>query len=92
MIAVWSSLVNLPVAARFGRRSCVIYALVDPREPSVWRYIGHSFRPECRRFEHMHQSRLMLRGATGKEQWIRNLSSVGLPPSVVVLEDGYPPS
>jgi hypothetical protein len=90
MIAVWSSLVNLPVGARFGQRSCIIYALVDPREPSVWRYIGRSFRPECRRFEHMHQSRLMRRSATGKERWIRNLSSVGLLPSVVVLEAGIP--
>src|SRR5437660_3390604 len=88
MTAAWSSLVKLPAAARFGRRSCTIYALVDPRRPSVWRYIGRSFRPESRRLQHMHQSRRVWRAATGKERWMTALSSAGLLPSVIVLEDG----
>jgi hypothetical protein len=88
MIAVWSSLVNLPVAARFGHRSCNIYALVDPRKPSVWRYIGRSFDAGSRRFEHMYQSGLERRGATGKERWISDLSAARLLPTLVVLEDG----
>jgi hypothetical protein len=87
MIAVLSSLVKLPVAARFGRRSCTIYALVDPRNPLAWRYIGRSFRPQCRRFQHTYQSRRMLRGVTAKERWIRSLLSAGLLPSAIVLED-----
>jgi hypothetical protein len=88
MIAIWSSLVKLPATARFGHRSCTIYALVDPREPAVWRYIGRSFRPQCRRFQHMHQTKRVRRGATAKERWIRNLFSAGLLPSAVVLEGG----
>ncbi|MEY9999117.1 hypothetical protein ABIA18_000915 [Sinorhizobium fredii] len=87
MTTVWSSLVRLPAAvARFGHRGCMIYALVDPREPSVWRYIGRSFHPERRRSEHIHQSRGVQHGAAGKELWIRNLSLIGLLPSMVVLE------
>src|SRR3569833_2024930 len=88
MIAFWSSLVKLPAVARFGRRSCTVYALVDPREPSVWRYIGRSFHPESRRLQHLHQSRRLRQGATRKERWIRELSSAGLLPSAVVLEGG----
>lgn len=88
MIAVLSSLIKLPAAARFGRRSCTIYALVDPREPSVWRYIGRSFRPQCRRLQHTHQSRRVLRGITAKERWIKSLLSAGLLPSALILEDG----
>src|SRR5438874_4443677 len=90
MVTLWSSLVKLPAVARFGRRGCTIYALVDPREPSVWHYIGRSFRPKSRRFQHMHQSRRLRRGATEKERWIRELSSAGLLPSAVVLEEGIP--
>ena len=90
MFAVLSSLVKLPPAVRFGRRSCTIYALVDPREPSVWRYIGRSFRPEGRRFQHMRQSMRVRRGATEKERWIKNLLQAGLLPSAVTLEGGIP--
>ena len=90
MIEVWTSLVKLPAAPRFGCRSCTIYALVDPRAPTVWHYIGRSFRPENRRFQHMHQSVGPRRGATEKELWIRDLSSAGLRPSTVVLEGGIP--
>jgi hypothetical protein len=90
MIGVWSSLVKLPAGVQFGHRSCTIYALVDPREPSVWRYIGRSFRPERRRFQHVHQSRRSRPGATGVERWIRKLSCVGLLPCTVVLECGIP--
>jgi hypothetical protein len=90
MIGVWSSLVKLPAVDQFGRRSCTIYALIDPREPSIWRYIGRSFRPDRRRFQHMHQSRCVPHSTTQKARWIRRLSSAGLPPSVLVLESGIP--
>lgn len=88
MTAVVTSLVTFPAGGQLGRRTCVIYALVDPREPSVWRYIGRTFRPEDRRFQHMHQSMRAQRGATGKERWIRNLASAGLRPSAVILDSG----
>jgi hypothetical protein len=66
-------------------RRCSIYALVDPREPEHWRYIGRSFHPPSRRAQHV--GGRLTRGATYKEAWIAQLLSAKVRPCVIVLEE-----
>jgi hypothetical protein len=70
-----------------GVRHCSIYALVDPRQPEVWRYVGRSFQPRSRRVQHARRPSRAARGATHKELWIAQLLSEHIRPSVIVLED-----
>lgn len=69
-----------------------IYALADPRNPGVWRYIGRSFRPVVRRTQHVGASRRLRQGATAKERWIADLVSNGLHPRIIVLERDVQPN
>lgn len=66
--------------------SC-IYALVDPRDHSV-RYVGKSDNPRVRYFAHLHGPESNLK--TYKANWIRQLKSEGLVPSIVILERVHP--
>lgn len=81
----WSLLIRLP--DRSAIRYCNIYALVDPREPKLWRYIGRSFHPTSRRVQHVRASGDLQRGATYKETWIAQLLSESVQPSVILLEE-----
>src|SRR5262245_58606806 len=67
-------------------RHCTIYALVDPRLPNVWRYVGRSFHPTSRRFQHARRPTSPAPGATCNELWIAQLRSENLLPSVIILE------
>jgi hypothetical protein len=69
-----------------------IYALADPRKPTVWRYVGQSFHPVARRIQHVRAARRLRQGATAKERWIADLASNGLHPRVIVLERDIPPN
>ena len=67
-------------------RYCSIYALVDPREPGVWRYIGRSFHPMSRRVQHARNGSHLERGFTYKEAWIAQLLLKRVQPCVLLLE------
>ncbi len=69
-----------------------IYALADPRNPEVWRYIGRTFHPIARRAQHVGASRLLRQGATAKERWVADLLTKGLHPRIVVLEGDIHPN
>ena len=60
-----------------------IYALVDPREPNVYRYIGQTTFPERRLLSHLVGSE---NGRGSKNEWIRFLRSEGVVVSMVPLE------
>jgi hypothetical protein len=79
------SLIGL--TAQDGVCLCSIYALIDPRDPEVWRYIGRSFHPRSRRVQHARRGTRAVRGATYKELWIAQLLSKNIQPSVIILED-----
>ena len=63
----------------------MIYGLVDPRTGST-RYVGVTFRGNRRLNEHM--SRAVTGGRTHRDCWIRSLITLGLRPSLCVLEQG----
>ncbi len=63
----------------------LIYALVDPRRPDDYRYIGRSSRGTRRTPEH---ARAAKRGERNpKADWIRSLLVVGVHYRVVILEE-----
>ncbi len=84
------ALIKLPQVgiSRPASGGCNIYALVDPRAPTIWRYIGRSFHPLSRRGRHVGDCRHLKAGCTAKEKWIAGLLSEGFQPCVILLETG----
>lgn len=62
-----------------------IYALVDPREPLVIRYIGYTSNLEARFNSHCSEARRS-NYKTRKSSWIRSLQKEGINPVLEVLE------
>jgi transcriptional regulator with XRE-family HTH domain len=81
------NLSSIRLTAHRGVRYCSIYALVDPRQPEVWWYVGRSFHPRSRRVQHARGPNRAAQGATYKEHWIAQLLSQNIRPSVIVLEE-----
>src|SRR5437879_4721672 len=69
---------------------CSIYALVDPRAPDIWRYVGRSFQPAPRRAQHVADTRKPIGYRTVKEAWIARLLAEGVEPILILLEPGIP--
>lgn len=63
----------------------MIYGLEDPRTGDT-RYVGATFRGNRRLNEHM--SRAVTGGRTHRDCWIRSLITMGLRPTLKVLEQG----
>jgi len=64
-----------------------IYALVDPREPGIIRYVGCSERPWHRCQDHLSDSRRKPRfGNAAKIAWLSGLLDAGVLPWIVILE------
>ena len=61
-----------------------VYALVDPRDGRT-RYVGKTMRTVHRRLRR-HLVPCMLRGNSYKERWIRQLLSLGMEPTITVLQ------
>lgn len=61
----------------------IIYALVDPREPDVVRYVGQTTRPAERLREHAERKNL---GRADKEEWLDALAAAGVTPQMVELD------
>src|SRR5271169_5391649 len=83
-------ILKLPSGKDGTGAGCSIYALVDPREPEIWRYIGRSFQPLPRRVQHVTDSRKACGYRTAKEAWIARLLAERLEPRVILLETGIP--
>src|SRR5205809_574439 len=81
---------RLPATRPAPADGCSVYALVDPREPNIWRYVGRSFQPKPRCAQHIADSRKICRYRTAKEIWIAGLLADGLEPRVILLETGIP--
>ena len=79
---------KLPSGKQLKATGCSIYALVDPREPKIWRYVGRSFQPRPRRTQHVSDSRKTCGYRTAKEAWIAHLLAEGLEPQIILLETG----
>ena len=62
----------------------VLYALVDPRNKHVYRYLGITNNPDFRLWKHVDESRKF--NTSHKHAWIRSLLKVGLEPDMIVLE------
>ncbi len=58
-----------------------IYALVDPRQPRVVRYIGQSKVPRIRHIQHCEDCHPGL-----KSEWIESLRQIGIMPQMIILE------
>ncbi len=63
----------------------IIYALVDPREPNKYRYVGKTENMVARMYSHLVDSRKDWK-KYHRANWIRKLLSVGIKPEFVVLE------
>lgn len=61
-----------------------IYALVDPREPEIVRYVGKAWNVEIRRRQHL--SATHLAANTYKDRWIKKLLRAGVEPQVIIIE------
>lgn len=61
-----------------------IYALADPGEPSVVRYIGQSAEPERRLMSHMNECAEPNQSA--RARWLRTLKAIGKHPLVTILD------
>ncbi len=67
-------------------RPAKIYALFDPREPLLYRYVGKTCRTLAQRlWEHCYMASKGRRSA--KDNWIRGLSKIGIKPEIILLED-----
>ena len=62
----------------------IVYALIDPRCGAI-RYVGKTVRTPHRRLRR-HLSPCYLNGNTHKERWIKILLSLGLEPTIIVLQ------
>jgi len=62
--------------------SPAVYALVDPRNRSVVRYVGRTGNPELRFYSILHAKR----GITA--EWVTALKADGIEPEMWVLEEG----
>jgi hypothetical protein len=63
------------------------YGLIDPREPGVVRYVGHTGQPLSKRLG-QHYTRATTSGNHGRtSRWIRELVRQGIKPSIVILEE-----
>lgn len=70
-----------------GRRTCVIYALCDPRFRGAKgvRYVGKSYDAEYRLLQHINGAIKSPR-KTRKHLWILELQALGLKPRIKILE------
>src|SRR5262249_38250413 len=73
-------------------RGCTIYALVDPRSPQDWRYIGQAYDARTRLREHRMEAVTRRKVQTPKVQWLRLLLSEAVEPQLVILESNVSPS
>jgi hypothetical protein len=66
--------------------SVSIYALFDPRQPDVVRYVGKTYmKIETRRTRHVGEARRGIKNHRG--YWIRNLLADGIVPGVRLLSE-----
>jgi hypothetical protein len=68
----------------------IIYALVDPREPSEFRYIGATSNPTKDRLaQHIWTatSRMKYVRITKVQRWIRKIRKAGLKPIILTLQE-----
>lgn len=64
-----------------------IYGLVDPQTKEV-RYIGKTIQTLNRRlYKHIYDSKYLIESKTHKNNWIRKLTSLGLKPEIILLEE-----
>lgn len=69
---------------RRGKPWCLVYGLVDPREPTVVRYVGQSRNTRTRLDFHLENAAA---GRTAPvNRWIRDLVAAGVAPKLVVLD------
>lgn len=66
-------------------KSYVIYALVDPRSPEDYRYVGMTRQVGKRRHQHVREAKES-DAATHKLRWLRKLLAAGVEPELIVLE------
>lgn len=59
-----------------------IYALADPREPELYRYIGQSNAPRFRHLEHCQDA-----SGSVKSEWLEHLRQFGILPQMVILQE-----
>lgn len=72
-------------------RQCVIYALLDPREPKHIRYVGHAFDTRRRLQQHIRSGALPASRSTRKGRWIAAILSDHVRPQLIVLESDVHP-
>jgi len=58
-----------------------IYALVDPRQPEIIRYIGKTKVPRIRHLQHCSEIWI-----TTKGKWVESLRQIGILPQMKILE------
>ncbi len=58
-----------------------VYAVVDPRNPDEWRYIGVTNNPQRRLKQHLRE-----KGNTYKNRWVNSVQRDGLVPQLVILK------
>jgi hypothetical protein len=72
-------------------RRCLVYALLDPREPVQIRYVGYTFDTRQRLQQHISDASVAPNRGTRKTRWIASLLAEGVHPKLVVLEADVPP-
>lgn len=77
---VFLSQLGIKAAVAPASKAAYIYALIDPRDNAV-RYIGKTFYLNGR-----HRQHCKGKGATRSAKWIRHLASLGLRPTIEVVE------
>jgi hypothetical protein len=72
-------------------RRCVVYALLDPREPKHFRYVGHAFDTRQRLLQHIRSGAVSARRNTRKGRWISGLLAHDILPQLIILENDVHP-
>lgn len=65
-----------------------VYALIDPREPTVYRYIGLTRRQLRKRLQDHNSETFKMKGANRnrKERWIYRIKREGFPVQIIALQ------